>query len=117
MTLVQKRTVIFGGILLAVIGLAVLIIKIASGYLPDLSSKSFLPHGLLVATSLPDGAQIFLDGKLKSATDSTLTLSPDEYLVEIKKDGFFPWQKKLTIKKELVTKADAYLFASFPDLK
>lgn len=70
-----------------------------------------------MATSLPDGAQLWVNGKLKSATNATIYLSPDTYDVEIKKEGFFPWKKRLAIKKELVTKADAYLFAAFPDLK
>jgi len=70
-----------------------------------------------VATSLPDGAQLWVDGKLKSATDATIYLSPDTYDVEIRMDGFFTWKKSLLIKKELVTKADAYLFTAFPDLK
>ncbi len=108
---------IFSAILIGIVVGAFLIIKLASGYRPDVSSGSFLPRGLLVATSLPDGAQLWVNGKLKSATDATIYLSPDTYDVEIKMDGFFTWKKSLTIKKELVSKADAYLFAAFPDLK
>lgn len=117
MSLTQKRLVIFSAILIGIVSSAFLIIKLASGYRPDVNSGSFLPQGLLVATSLPDGAQLWVNGKLKSATDATIYLSPDTYDVEIKMDGFFTWKKSLTIKKELVTKADAYLFAAFPDLK
>jgi len=95
----------------------IIVIKLGQGYKPDFSTKSLRPTGLLVATSLPDGAQVFIDGKLKTATNATLSLSPDEYEVELKKDGFFPWKKTLQIKKELVTKTDAYLFSSFPDLR
>lgn len=93
------------------------LIKYASGYRPDFSTRRILPTGLLVAVSYPDGAELWLDGVLKSATNTTLNLTPDEYEVEIKKDGFTSWKKNLKIEKELVTKAEAYLFSQFPDFK
>ena len=103
--------------LFLITGTTTIVIKLGQGYKPDLSTKSLQPTGLLVATSLPDGAQVFINGKLKTATNATINLSPGEYEIELKKDGFFPWKKTLEIKKELVTKTDAYLFSSFPDLR
>jgi hypothetical protein len=117
MTLVQKRIFVFSALGLGVILGASAIIILARGYKPDFSNLTLKPTGLLVATSQPDGAQIWVDGKLKSATNTTLNLPPDEYEVEIKKDGFSPWKKTLTLQKELVTKADAYLFSTLPNLK
>ncbi|MGB9707107.1 MAG: PEGA domain-containing protein, partial [Microgenomates group bacterium] len=117
MDIKKKRFLLFFGAVAFIFGAAVLVIKLAQGYRPDFSTKSLRPTGLLVATSIPDGAQVFVDGKLKTATNTTINLSPGEYEVEIKKDGFFPWKKTLQIKKELVTKTDAYLFANFPDLR
>lgn len=93
------------------------VIRFAQGYRPDFSTKSLRPSGILVATSIPDGAQLYIDGHLKSATNTTINLSPGEYKVEIKKDGYTSWEKILTIKKELVTKTDAYLFPTFPNLQ
>lgn len=72
--------------------------------------------GLLVATSNPDGAQIFINGKLTSATNTTLNLLPEDYAVEIIKEGYLPWKKNLKIQKELVTKTEALLFPSAPKL-
>jgi len=115
---IKKWRILWFLIVLFLISAATIIVaKLGQGYKPDLSKKSLRPTGLLVATSIPDGAQVFIDGKLKTATNATLSLSPGEYEVEIKKDGFFPWKKTLKIKKELVTKTDAYLFSSFPDLR
>jgi len=115
---IKKRRILFFLLALFLISaISFIVIKIGQGYKPDLSSKSLRPTGLLVATSIPDGAQVFIDSKLKTATNATLNLSPGEYEIEIKKDGFFPWKKTLEIKKELVTKTDAYLFSSFPDLR
>lgn len=72
--------------------------------------------GLLVATSSPDGAQIFINGRLNSATNDTLNLLPGDYNVAITKEGFLPWKKNLTIQKEIVTKTDALLFPVAPVL-
>ncbi len=73
--------------------------------------------GLLVATSVPDGAQVFINDHLTTATDNTINLEPGEYNIRIFKDGYFPWQKKITIKKEVVTKADALLLPAAPKLE
>lgn len=73
--------------------------------------------GLLVATSVPDGAQVFINGNLTTATDDTIDLLPGEYTVKITKEGFFPWEKKIRIQKEVVTKADALLFPTAPRLE
>ncbi len=115
--MIKRRSIVLSTIFLAIIALAFLIIKLAQGYQPDLTTRSLRPSGILAATSIPDGAQIYIDGRLKSATNTTLNLSPDEYEVEIKKDGYTSWKKTLTIKKELVTKTDAYLFPTFPNLQ
>lgn len=77
----------------------------------------FTGSGLLVATSKPDGAGVFVNGQLTTATDNTINLAPGEYTIRIFKDGYFPWEKKLIIKKEVVTKADALLFPNAPKLE
>lgn len=66
--------------------------------------------GILVTNSEPRGAQVFLNGHLTTATDTTLNLTPGEYVVKIVKDGYFPWEKKLRIQEKVVTVADARLF-------
>ena len=113
----QRRLLVFAAFLIFIPLMAFLVIRIAQGYRPDFSTLSFRPSGLLVATSTPDGAQLFIDGKLTSATNITLNLPPEEYEVEIRKDGFTTWKKTLPLKKELVVKTDALLFPTFPDLR
>lgn len=66
--------------------------------------------GILVTNSEPRGAQVFIDGHLTTATDTTLNLTPGEYTVKIVKEGYFPWEKKLRIQEKVVTVADARLF-------
>lgn len=72
--------------------------------------------GLLNANSFPDGAQVYIDDKLITATDDTVYLDPGIYQVKILKEGYSPWQKELTIQKELVTQTNATLFPSAPSL-
>lgn len=93
------------------------VILFARGYRLNWQRKQLSPTGLLVATSLPDGAQIHLNGQLSSATNTTLNLPPATYRVEIKKDGFSPWTKTLKVEAEIVTRAAATLFPSVPSLK
>ncbi|HUS51942.1 MAG TPA: PEGA domain-containing protein [Candidatus Bathyarchaeia archaeon] len=113
----RQRLAIFLTILIGIPLVGFLVIKLASGYRPDVTNLTLRPTGLLAATSTPTGAQVFIDGKLTSATDTTLNLSPGTYEVELKKDGFIPWKKTLELEKELVVETNAYLFPAFPDLR
>jgi hypothetical protein len=87
---------------------------IARGYQFDTVTFKFLANGILVAKSDPDGASIYIDGNLKGATNTNLKLAPKSYDVEIKKDGYITWKKRLTIKKEEVTQVTAHLFKTAP---
>jgi len=89
----------------------------ARGYRPDFTRRSLQPTGLLVLKSLPDGAQIYINGKLTSATDTTINLTPGTYKVEVKKQGFSIWDKTLQVDAEVVTRAVATLFPSVPSFK
>lgn len=88
----------------------------ARGYRFDIKTLRFSPNGLLVVESDPSGAQVFINGELKNATDTTISLSPDTYDVEFRKEGFITWAKRLEITKEIVTEAVAHLFKSVPSL-
>ncbi len=79
-----------------------------NGYIPE--------SGLLSANSFPPGAEIYVNNKLISATDDTIYLEPGEYVVKIIKEGFSPWEKNLSIQKELVTQTNAVLFPKAPSL-
>ncbi len=107
-TLITAVFLIFG---------TIVAIRFAKGYRLDLKKKKIAATGLLVANSFPTGAQVFIDDKLTTATDDTFNLPPGEYKVKIIKDGFIPWEKVLTLKKEIVTQTNATLFPAVPDLK
>ncbi len=116
--MVKKRVFIFSSLFLGILIVAYFLVKLASGYRLDFTNKTFKPTGLLIASSTPNQASIIINNKVfKAKTNTTLSLQPGEYDIEIKKDGYSSWRKKLTIEKELATKTDAYLFPTYPDLK
>jgi len=79
---------------------------------PDISGT-----GILVAKSNPNGASVFVDGHLTTATDNTINLAPGTYDVKIEKEGYFPWEKIIKVQKEVVSNADALLFPNAPRLE
>lgn len=88
----------------------------ARGYRFDAITGSVEPNGILVLKSVPDSAQIFINGELKTATNATIPLPPNTYDVTLKKEGFMDWNKRVTVEKEVVTESTAYLFRSAPSL-
>ena len=107
------RKIILGIIFVAIL---IAVIAIARGYRFSTKEKTLSPTGILVASSFPDGSMILVNGELKGATNSNIILTPGNYDVEIKRDGYSSWKKNLKIKGELVIKADALLFPQNPTL-
>ncbi len=115
----KKQIIVPALILLFLIIATTLVILYGKGY--RIAFKKDLPQisktGLLVTNSIPNGAQVFIDNHLTTATDNTITLPPGTYNIKIQKEGYFPWEKKLIIKEEIVTKAEARLFPVAPRLE
>ena len=113
----RNRILLFLLSLILVPSLTYFVILFARGYRPNPTTGKVSPTGLLAATSVPDGAQILINGQLRSATNTTIDLEPGTYKIEFKKDGYSPWQKTLQVQAGVVTKAAASLFPSVPSLK
>jgi hypothetical protein len=114
MTKIRSLAFILTLLLIAVAG--TFVFYYARGYRFNSEQFKFIPNGLLVAKSDPDGAQIFIDGELKTATNANIFLSPGTYDVSIRKEGFLPWYKRLTVEKEVVTEIKPHLFRAVPSL-
>lgn len=100
---------------IAVVGLlGFLALTYARGYRLDFKTLKFISKGILVVKTDPTGAQVFVNKDLVGASDSNFSLSPATYDVEIRKNGFINWYKRLTIEKETVTEVKADLFKSAP---
>lgn len=104
-------------VILIVLGfVSFLLIFYGRGYRLDFRQRSLEPKGLLVINSQPNGAQVFVDGKLTTATNATLTLEPGWYTIRVEKEGYSSWQKKVIVQGEVVAKSDVILFPINPSL-
>lgn len=116
----MKRVVVSSLIILALILLGTAIgIFYAKGYRFDPKNPKGILQGtgLMVLTSHPDGARVFVNDHLTTATNNTINLQPGTYKVKIEKDGYFPWQKTVEVKQEVVSQANATLFPIAPRLE
>jgi len=51
----------------------------------------------LSISSIPDGADIEVDGSFMGNTPSAVELSPGEHTVSVKKSGYKPWERKIKL--------------------
>lgn len=116
LVMAKLRVFVFLSTLIIVGVVGLFVSYYARGYRFNFKTLSFTPNGILVVKSEPDGASIYINGELKGASNTTLSLSPGTYDVEVKKDGFLPWSKRLNIEKEVVTQTSISLFKALPSL-
>jgi hypothetical protein len=81
-----------------------------------MKKKSLSSTGILAISSFPKAAKVYINNELKGVTDENVGLPPGSYNVEIKKEGYTSWSKKVTLKGELVISLDALLFPLNPSL-
>lgn len=113
----RRKTIFFIATLATVLIGSVVAILFAQGYRPNLNQKKLEKTGMISFTSYPTGAQFFINGKLKGVSNNSVSgLKPKDYLVEIKKEGFNDWQKKIDVFAEMVTDITALLISKTPRL-
>jgi len=117
--LMRKQLLIPIAILIFLVLGTIAVVLYGKGYRINTNPEQpkILETGLLVATSQPDGAQVFINGHLTTATNDTINLSPKTYQIKIVKEGYFPWEKTIKIQKGVVSVTGALLFAKAPKLE
>lgn len=100
-----------------IVTLAVIVIAYGRGFRLNFNKKTFTSTGILSASSYPDKASVWIDGQLKSATSTSLSLSPGWYNVKITKEGYQLWEQKIHIQGEIMSQVDALLIPTNPSLK
>lgn len=115
--LMSKRFIITLGTLLVIGVAATAAIFLAKGYTFSTEDKKIVGTGIITITSIPDAASVFIDGHLTTATNATVpSLPPKEYTVRVVKEGFIPWEKKVTVREGLVTDLKVTLFPAIPTI-
>ncbi|MCX6794147.1 MAG: PEGA domain-containing protein, partial [Candidatus Gottesmanbacteria bacterium] len=102
--------------LCAIVSAAAVVIAYGRGYRLDFQKSSLKPTGLISATSDPVGAQVQVDGTLKTATNNSFGIDPGFYTVRITKESYIPWEKKIRVQGEVVSAISAFLFPTNPSL-
>ena len=62
-----------------------------------MAAPSAMSTGKLTVTSLPDGADIEVDGSFVGDTPSDVQVAEGEHTVSVKKTGFKDWERKLKV--------------------
>src|SRR5688500_16801596 len=97
----QKKHAIRLAIGYAVIGVVLLLATTvllyrAYGFGLDKEGR-VIQSGLVFASSRPDKASVYLNGKLyKDQTNTRVELPSGQYLIELKRDGYYDWKRALT---------------------
>ncbi len=102
--------------IVAILGVSSILIAYGRGYRFDFGKTSLKPTGLISATSDPIAAQVLVDNRLRTATNNSFNIDPDWYTVRLIKEGFQPWEKRVRVQGEVVTRIDAFLFPANPSL-
>lgn len=85
-----------------------IILSYSLGYHIDFHKFKIYKTGILAFKSTPSGASIYINSKLHpDLTPARIEeLRPGTYSIEVKKEGFYPWQKDLAIHPNMVTRAE-----------
>lgn len=84
--------------------LAPTLVFLVRGLKVDVDNRKALETGILSVLTKPEDAEIFLNGiKNSESPESIRFLNPSDYFVEIKKEGYRNWSKRLTIQASKVT--------------
>jgi|SRR3989338_2377135 len=107
----KTRTILFAICVFLFALTAPSIILYSQGYRFDFETRKVVQTGGLYFKVAPRSAEVYLNSKFKNTTSvftsSSLieNLLPKTYYAEIKKDGYYSWQKTLTVEERRVTEA------------
>lgn len=76
------------------------------------------PTGLISVKSIPQGASVYINGVLVTATNNTISgVEPGKHTIKVVKSGFAPWTKEVEVFPELATDITAVLVSQTPRLE
>lgn len=103
-----KRTIAFYFSVALYFILLPVILSYSLGYKVNLRKLMIYKTGIIYINSAPAGAEIYVNGKKSNElTPAQIEeLRPGAYKIEVKREGFYTWEKELVVRPNMVTKAD-----------
>jgi hypothetical protein len=111
----KSRTILFYSFVLLFLALCPILVLYSQGYRFDTANKKITQTGGIFIKIEPKQADVYINGNLEKKTDfffgSALikNLLPKKYKIEVKKEGYQPWEKNLEVKEKEVTEAKSVL--------
>ena len=115
-----KRAVAFYFSVSLFLVLVPIVLSYSLGYYIDFRTFNIYKTGIIYLKSQPAGAYIYINDKVLATLTPTRIeeLRPGAYKVDVKKDGYYPWQKEMVVRPNMVTKAeDIVLFPLTQEMK
>ncbi len=85
---------------------------------PGQSTIDLNKTGMISVKSIPDSASVYLDDKLVTATNDTMSgITPGTHKLRIVRKGFVDWTKDIDVYQDLVTDITAILVSQSPSLE
>ncbi len=107
----STRTFLFALFAILFLVITPAIVRYSQGYRIDWQNKTIVQTGALFLEPRPAPVEVYLNGEFTKKSSFVFqniflgNLLPKEYLVEVKKEGYSPWRKKLTVSPKLVSEA------------
>lgn len=104
-------------VILSFLFLSILLIAKASGLVFNFKAKTIEKTGLIVVTSNPKNAYLYLNGEYQSQTPAKLEyLLPGLYQIRVEKEGYHTWEKTEKLEAGKYIKEEALLFLKNPEI-
>ncbi len=120
----RTRTIIFIICVFLFLLISPSVILYSQGYRVDFEKKKIVQIGAFSFKVLPKSADVYLNDDFNKKTSGITgsvfieNLLPKNYEVEIKKEGYYSWEKTLEVKeKEVIEAKNIILFPQNPDFK
>lgn len=111
-----KRAVVFYISVALFIFLLPIVLSYSLGYKIDYAAFKIYKTGMIYVKSNPSGASIYINGRPhRDITPARIEeLKPGAYMIEVWRNGFYPWQKELMVRPNMVTEADDIVLFPIP---
>ena len=85
-----------------------IILSYSLGYQIDYKELKIYKTGIIYVNSHPSGAGVYINGRRHNDLTPTQIeeMKPGRYKVEVRREGFYPWERELEVRPNMVTKAD-----------